>query len=122
MMNKKFSWKLLAGLLIAVACEKNSTEPDRDTTNHFEVKVIGEGLDCGNTYLIEFQDKLEEMYQIVGSEYWNTCYADSLPEEFKQENLVIFVKIRKPNQDEIYPCTRLGPTYPHVIVSNVIRK
>lgn len=84
--------------------------------------MIGKGSDCGDTFLVEFQDKLEEVHQIVGGDYWNTCYADSLPNEFKMENLILYMKIRKPNQNEIGPCTALGPAYPHVIVSNVIRE
>ena len=121
-MKRKISWILLSAFLLISACKELSTEPDRDMTNYFKVKVIAEGLDCGNTFLVEFQDKLEIIYEIVESDSWNICYADSLPDEFKQENLIVYVKIRKPDQDEIGPCTALGPAYPHVIVSDVIRE
>ncbi len=97
-------------------------EPKADTSNHFKVKVIGKGQDCEDTYLVEFQNKLEEVYQVAGGEYWTTFYADSLADIFKLNNLELLIKFRNPKQDEISPCTALGPTYPHIVITDVIKE
>lgn len=92
---------------------------DHQTDNFFKVKVIGKGMDCGDIYLVEFQEKLEEVYQIVGSKHWNTFYADSLPTEFKKKGITIFIKFRKPSKNEIRPCTARGPAFPLIIITDV---
>lgn len=95
---------------------------DHQTDNFFKVKVIGKGMDCGDTYLVEFQDKFKEMYQIVGNKHWNIFYADSLPKKFKKKGIIIFIKFRNPRKNEIGPCTSMGPAYPHIIITYVKRE
>ena len=98
--------------------------PSTDTLIHrdykYQAKVIGKGLDCGETYVIEFDKqnsqniKTTEWYK----EEWYRYYADSLPNHSKVPGKEIKLNCRKPNENELYPCTHMGPSYPHVIITD----
>lgn len=92
--------------LVFTTCEKDRTEYD------FEAIVLSIGTDCGDTWLISLTN-LNGDPEIAD----NTYYADNLPEEFKFEGFEIKLNCRKPGNDEFYPCTTLGPTYPHIVVT-----
>ncbi len=95
----------LSGLVLTT-CEKDRTEYD------FEAIVLSIGMDCGDTWIISLTN-LNGDPEIAD----NTYYADNLPDEFKTEGLEIKLNCREPGNDELYACTTLGPTYPHIIVT-----
>ena len=106
----KHSSIFVAVLLIALlsGCDSNEPEP---ITFQFEAEVIGKGMDCGSVYLIHLIN-VSGAAEITDGRY----YADNLPSEYKDSGLEIILNCRLPRADEMYPCTMLGPTYPHVHV------
>ncbi|MFZ7133390.1 MAG: hypothetical protein ACOWWR_13640 [Eubacteriales bacterium] len=102
---------LTIGVFLA-GCEKDD---DEATKEHFEFEatVIGKGQDCGETFIISLKNL------VASSELEDGIYyADNLDSEYKEQGLKIYLNCREPNVDEIYACTTLGPTYPHLIVIN----
>ncbi len=103
----------LYGIIIfaAFGCEKeeiNSTE--------FHVVVKGQGMDCGDLFVIEFSDHLDKLHQLTGQEGWQMCYAYALEEKFKVKGKELLVKIRKTANDELYACTCMGSGFPWVTI------
>ena len=78
---------------------------------YFKVTVLGKGLDCGNAFVIRFD---EEVAGLPDSPVKNHYYADNLPEEHKIEGKNIEIRFRLPKEDEMYACTMMGPTYPYI--------
>lgn len=99
------------GILLS-GCDK---EDDNINNSNFEYKatVKSQGLDCGETYIISIES-IDSDADIANGNY----YADSLDSDLKVEGLIIYLNCRKPNEDELYACTTLGPTYSHVIVTD----
>lgn len=102
---------LITILVISFGCKKEETN-----YIEFHVFVYGKGIDCGDLFLLNFLDNIDELYQITAQEGWQTCYAYSLKEEFKVQGKELLVKIRKPTKDELFPCTHLEPGYPWVTI------
>ena len=94
---------------LMISCEKHDDEKGNDY--QFEATVRNKGLDCGKTFIIELKN-ISGNSEIADGIY----YADNLDSEFKEPGLKIVLKCREPNNDEVYACTMMGPTYPHVIV------
>jgi hypothetical protein len=95
--------KLIAGF----SCE-NIPEPNRN--KYFKAEVIGVGMDCGDTFLVEFMCCNQEIAKIMDSECCvssseNIYYALNLPEEAKQEGIIVEIQFRKPEPDEGMLCT-----------------
>lgn len=108
-MKKVFIHLVLALFLVQISCEKNDDVGDQRF--QFDATVIGKGLDCGETYLIDLKNS-EGNSEIADGTY----YADGLPAELKVDGLKIILNGRIPDEDELYPCTTLGVGYPHIIV------
>lgn len=92
----------------------------------YPAKVIGEGLDCGGTFLIRFTGNSGEIDAKLGEESIPASeagiyYADGLPETYKVENLEIRIGFRKPSASEAYPCTARGPAYRHIFVTSITK-
>lgn len=98
-------------LILLTGCEQ---ENNSDNVNAFPFKatVIDKGMDCGETFLISLKS-IEGNSKIEDGTY----YADSLDSDLKIPGLKIYLNCREPNEDELYPCTTMGPAYPHVIVT-----
>jgi hypothetical protein len=76
--------------------------------------VRGKGLDCGNSFIIQFDE------DVVGLPLPNKVYYEiNLPEKYKIANERINVKFRVPNNDEIMACTTMGPSYPQIYIVDV---
>ena len=103
---------LIILLFITTSCEK---ENDNNTPEEFqyEATVINKGLDCGETFLISIKGLYNNSELEDG-----TYYADQLDSDFKVPGLKIYLNCREPDENEIYACTHMGPTYPHVIVTD----
>ncbi len=106
---------LIAILFLVISCEKEEINSDE-----FHVLVKGQGMDCGDLFVIEFSDQLDKLYQVTGQEGWQICYAYGLEEKFKVRGKELLVKIRKPANDELYACTCWGPGYPWVTIVSAI--
>lgn len=88
---------------------------DRDKNERvYNAIVLGKGMDCGETYLIEFDNNVSELPE---NSFDNVYYAINLPEEYKIEGKEIYVEFRIPENDEIMVCTFLGPTFPQIYIT-----
>jgi hypothetical protein len=100
---------LISLTLFIASCDKEDSEGPIFFA--YEATVISEGIDCGDTYLIDLTG-LESDPEFDEGIY----YANNLPEELKKANLKIKLNCRPLREDEIYACTCLGPGFGHVFV------
>jgi len=98
--------------LLAISCCK--TEVENKWSN---ATVIGKGLDCGNTFLIQFNEDVTGLPDNTSN---RTFYAVNLPEEYKVSGTKINVEFREPNSSEMIVCTTMGIAYPQIYISKVI--
>ena len=90
---------------------------------HFRAEVIGVGIDCGDTFLVEFLCCNQEIAELSDSEgsvssSENIYYALNLPENAKQAGKIVVIQFRKPEPDEVFPCTMLGPAYTQIMITD----
>lgn len=107
---------LLTTPLIFTNCDDNDGELTTD--DYFKAKVGGAGYDCGDTFTILFQEDSARVRAITDVNYL-IYYADKLPIQYKQTDLIIKIKFRNPRREEIYPCLTFGIPFPHIIVEDV---
>lgn len=117
------SLNLAATILISTLFFACISDSGKNKNGKYSANVIGKGMDCGGTYLIQFTEKINEVYTRLGldssKEYsGNIFYADQLPEKFQKENTNIRIEFRSQSQNESYPCTALGPSYSHIVITN----
>jgi hypothetical protein len=107
--------KVLIGILFFtfISCENNSK--NELINSSFNARIIGKGLDCGNTYLIQFYDNVEGM---PPNSFDNIFYAINLPPILQVNDLEVNVNFRTPNDNELMACTTMGITYPQIIIEN----
>ena len=103
-------------ILFNFGCQKEDVEPDV-----FQVEVLEKGLDCGDLFLIQFDEQDENrLKKYLKNTYslFPVFYADNLIEEHKERELFLHVTLEKCNTENSYPfaCTMLGPTYSHVCI------
>ncbi len=111
-MNRLIFLIVLISLISLTSCEKDNESINSDDFV-FEATVIGKGVDCGDTYVIILTNRGSNS-DIEDGMY----YADQLDSDFKVSGLEIYLNCREPNDTELYACTMMGPTYPHVIVTD----
>ena len=99
---------IFAGIL--TSCE-NDKQSEGTTDFQFEATVVGQGMDCGETFIITLTSSIDSDIEV------GTYYADHLNSEFKVPGLKIQLNGRAPNADETYACTTMGPGYPHLVVT-----
>ncbi len=103
---------LLVGLLTStMACQED--EPTAQP--EFLAQVLGQGPDCGDTYLIRILNDSTQIHRITGS-YDRVYYADNLPEAQKQTDLLLNIEFRNLREDELYVCTTFGISYRHIFI------
>jgi len=95
-----------------LSCDKDEDELSKENFK-FEATVLSVGMDCGETFIISLKN-IESSSELGDGIY----YADNLGSEYKEQGLKIYLNCREPNGDEVYACTTLGPTYPHLVVIN----
>lgn len=100
---------------IFIGC--SSDNDSEEVIYEFEATVLGKGIDCGGTFLIDLSRKYGDSDIKNG-----TYFADDLPEELKVKGQKLKLNCRKPTIDEAYPCITLGPGYNHVVVLESIEK
>ena len=81
---------------------------------YFGAIVLEKGLDCGNSFLIQFEEGVTGLPSL-----YRVYYEINLPEKHKINNERISVKFRVPKDDEIMVCTAMGPTYPQIYLIDV---
>lgn len=99
--------------LTIVACESNNQNNQANST--FNARVLGKGMDCGNTYLIQFNSDVQGL---PPNDFDNVFYAINLPQNLQIDNLQINVNFRIPNNNEKIACTTMGISYPQIIIEN----
>jgi hypothetical protein len=109
---------IFTSALWIIGCEKENNNEKEIENNiseefHYEATVLRQGMDCGETYLISLKSIVSNSDLEDG-----TYYADKLDSDFKVQGLKIYLNCRKPNASEWYACTMMGPSFPHVVVTN----
>ena len=93
---------LLGLVLLLISCNKNIYIADEDlyvtgdTLNN--ATVLGRGMDCGNLFLIKFDD---DVYLLPINTSDNIFYGINLPEKYKIKGMRIKVGFREPFNDEM---------------------
>jgi len=108
-------------LFIFSCSDEQAEEQMYASPDSFQVEVVGKGLDCGDTFLIRFADKDENRvnaYLGRTNAYYPVFYAVGLPDEFKDEGLILNVSIRQCGTDDIPVCTAMGPGYAIVCIQS----
>jgi len=121
-MRTLFKYLLVLLFFISLACKKNDPEKDDSEKDYYFVEVIGRGMDCGDTFLVRFQEEDEarvNKYLEQSNAYFPVFYANNLPEEFKQEGWGLKVTLHKCNPGELPLCTAWGPGYGHICIESV---
>ena len=105
---------ILLGLAsVLVSCKAINNLSD-DTL--YDVTVLGIGMDCGNSFLIKFED---DAIGLPRNTFDSIFYEINLPKDYKVKGLKIKVSVRDPRNDELKPCTAMGPGYPHIYIIKV---
>lgn len=81
---------------------------------YFGAIVLNKGLDCGNSFLIQFDEDVTEL-----PSPHKIYYEINLPERYKLNNERIKVKFRVPTDEEIMLCTMMGPTYHQIYIIDI---
>lgn len=81
----------------------------------YQATVIGLGMDCGDAFLIQFEEKINSL----PASSQNIYYEINLPEEYKVAGREILIQFREPQSGEIMVCTAMGPGYPQVVITKV---
>ena len=108
-MKLKLHLILIISLGAFTSCENEEIESE-----WVDVTVIGEAVDCKENWIIEYENppSVQEFdkFQEIG-----------LPSEYKTEGLELKLKIREPKNEETFPCTTLGISYPFKIILDAKR-
>ena len=108
---KRIILTIIGLTFIIISCNKDETND-----NIFNATVLGKGMDCGNSFLIKFNNDISGL---PVNNFDNTFYEINLPEEFKTEGKKIKVEFREPENDEIMVCTTMGIGYPQIYITKV---
>lgn len=98
--------------LSLVSCENNQNNSAKAT---FNARVLSKGIDCGDIYLIQFNDDVQGLPSNSSD---NIFYAINLPSNLQVDDLEVSVNFRIPNDNEKIPCTTRGISYPQIIIEN----
>jgi len=109
---KNFIFLFVGLSFLIISCTKSTSG---DVTSYANATVLGNGMDCGNSFLIKFDNGVIGLPQ--NSE--NTFYEINLPEDYKVEGKEIMVEFRIPEPDEIMVCTTMGIAYPQIFITKV---
>jgi len=110
---KRITPILIVLSFLLISCNKNETVNEN---NSYSVTVLGRGLDCGDAYLIKFDNDVSGLPE---NTFDNTFYEINLPDEYKIEGMKIKVEFREPANDEIMVCTTMGIGYPQIYITKV---
>jgi hypothetical protein len=97
-------------MLLTLGCSNDADDKNYNAT------VIGVGLDCGNSYLIKFN---ENAIGVPTNTSENIFYEINLPSQFKVNGLKINVAFRQPTNNEIMVCTAQDYAFPQIFIESV---
>jgi hypothetical protein len=101
---KKISLVLIGFTFLLFSCNKDE---ENNNNELFDAVVIGKGLDCGDSFLIKFNENIPGLPNTID----NTFYEINLPNEFKEDGKEIKVDFRETKDNEYLICTTLGIGY-----------
>ncbi|HKJ48555.1 MAG TPA: hypothetical protein VJ973_05670 [Christiangramia sp.] len=105
----------LLSILIPGICLFSSCENEEIEAQWVDVTIIGEAVDCKENWIVRYENPLAEdefdRFQEIG-----------LPSEYKNEGLELMLKIRDPKNEELFPCTAVGISYPFKVILEANRK
>lgn len=123
MMIKKIYIPLTLVPLFLLLAPGACSEEENLYKDWFMAEVLGQGMDCGDTYLIRFRmEDQEEVMEILGLEnpgFFPVYYAQNLPDEYKNQGLQVRINFRLPTSDEAMACTAMGPGYGHIWIEDI---
>ncbi len=111
---------ILSFLVISLSCKDDE---ENSTPEIFQVEVLGKGMDCGDLFLIRFEEDDRERvnkYLEYTNAYYPVFYAVGLPEELKQDGLSLEITIGECGTDDIPLCTAWGPGYGIVCIESAL--
>ena len=80
--------------------------------------VLGRGLDCGDIYLIQFNEDTQGLPYPF--DFFNGIYyAMNLPQRYKIQGKTINVTFRQLYETETVVCTTMGPGFPFIYIVRV---
>lgn len=101
-------------IFLSFSCSKNDdNQNNMKSTLVTNAIVLNKGLDCNNAYLIKFNNNVAN---IPVNSTNNIFYEINLPNQYKVDNLPIYVTFRLPTNSEIMNCTALGIAYPQIYI------
>lgn len=98
--------------LIFIGCSKYKSDDV-----FYDATVIEKGLDCGESYLIKFDEDI--LKNSLSSDDDRTYYEINLPQEYKVEGKRIKIQFRDPTADELMLCTMVDFSYPQIYITKV---
>lgn len=101
---------ILGFTFLIASCNKNEEGNDEQ---FYPVTVIGRGMDCGDAYLIKFD---ENVPGLPANTFDNIYYEINLPAQYNIPGTKINIKFREPEVDEAMFCTTMGPGYPQLFI------
>lgn len=102
--------------LTLVSCDEEMT--DRNIFE-YDIEIKEKGMDCGDVFLANIWNDQEDFYRKMSTTF-SKGYALNLDERYKTSGLKMRVKLRKPKTEEVVKCTMLGPTYPQIVIVEVV--
>ena len=107
-------------ILVAFSCNIDDDAPTNNTPPPeplFNAKVLRVGIDCGDAFLIQFNENAQNIPVNSGG---NIFHEINLPQEYRIDDLEIYVIFREPVVNEIFACSDIGPYYPLIYIESVI--
>jgi hypothetical protein len=109
---KNFNFLIIGLFVLIISCSKNSQD---DLSAYAGATVLGKGTDCGNSFLIKFDDDVTGLPE----NFDHIFYEINLPDEYKIEGKKIKVLFREPEPNEMMACTTMGISYPEIFIIKV---
>jgi hypothetical protein len=110
-------WVLLLALIaISVACRKNAGVSTNELFFQVEIKAT-RNMDCALPEIV-FLTNQDKAYDIIGDRK-GRYIAYGLPKVNYQAGDKLWVKIRRPVNDEFVLCTTYGPGWAEVTITDV---
>lgn len=110
----------IALIFIFMSCDKSDDDTGKCENSleetEFNATVLGPGQDCGDSFLIQFNDDVEGVPE---NPSFNTFYELNLPSEYKLAGLEIYAEFREPEMEELIICTHEGFSFPLIYIISV---
>lgn len=103
-------------VLTLFSCEEEMADQN---FHEFDIEVRGKGMDCGDIFLFDILDDQEDFHRKMNTTF-SRSYALNLDERYKISGLRMRVKLRKPMDEEFVRCSTLGPSYPQIVIVEVV--